>query len=130
MAKNKSNTAKKKTQKKRKIDELWLVLIVVIFILFISVITQKNELEREAENILNELTNDNSYSFAQDNVIHEEKLEKVSDMGYIELKNNLNIKNDFCIYFEDENGNLVEVKDGLKSIGSDVIEINGEPCGR
>ena len=120
---------KNKVKKKRKIDELWLVLIVMIFIVFISIATQKNDLEKEAETILNELTDDKEHSFAPNNIIEEEKLEKISDMDYSELKNNLNIKNEFCVYFEDEEGNLFEIKDGLKSIGSNTIKINGVSCG-
>jgi hypothetical protein len=121
--------ARNKIKKKRKIDELWLLLIVMFFIIFVSVLTQKNELQEEAETILDELMDDKEHSFAQNNIIHEGKLEKVSGMSYRELKNSLNVKNDFCVYFEDENGNLVEVKDGIRSIGSDVIKVNGVPCG-
>ena len=47
-------------------------------------------------------------------------------MDYDDLKDSMNIKNEFCVYFEDENGNIVE---GIKTIGSDKIEVNGKPCG-
>jgi len=139
MKKKREIKKKRKIEKriiKRQIDVLWLVLIVMGLIIFISMFTQESDLEgaenlkMEAENILNKLTADGEYSFAQDDVIHEERLEKILNMAYSEFKNNLNVKNDFCIYFEDEDGNLVEVKDGVKSIGSSAIEINGEPCGQ
>ncbi len=123
--------AKSKTKKKKRgIDELWMVLIVAVLIIFISALVKENDLDKEAEAILNGLTNSNEDSLAPDNVVREERLEKISGMSYSELKSSLNVENEFCIYFEDENGNLIEFKEGLRSIGSDVIEINGVPCGR
>ena len=136
MAKNKKKRKLEKNIKKQ-IDVLWLVLFVMILIIFISVLNkdagleiEAKGLEKEAKNILIELTHNEEYGFAQDDVIHEEKLEKVLGMAYAELKDNLDIENDFCVYFEDENGNLIEVKDGVTSIGSSAIELNGEPCGK
>lgn len=117
-------------KKKRNLDSLWLLLIVLIFILFVNIVTQENELEKEAEAIAHEFTEGNKHSFAPDGVVHEEILEQISIMAYKELKDDLNVKNDFCVYFEDTGGNLVEVSDGIRSIGSSKIEINGKPCGR
>ena len=130
MARNKKKRKIKKKIIKKEIDVLWSVFIVMILIIAINVFTRENDLENEAEDILNKLANNNEYSFVQDGVIHEERLEKILDMEYTELKDALNVKNEFCIYFEDEDGNLVEVKGGVRSIGSDLIEINGVPCGR
>jgi hypothetical protein len=122
--------AKNRVKQKNEIDELWLVLVVAIFIMLISIVAKKNDLSEEAVTILDELTDNNNYSFAPNNVLYAERFEKVSKMGYIELKNTLNVKNEFCIYFEDKNGNLIEIEDGVRSIGSGVIEINGVPCGK
>ena len=137
MARNKVKKRKTEKKIKRQIDVVWLVLIVMLLITFISVFTQENglgveaeNLEKEAEIILNKLTDNSEFSFASNNAIQEEVLEEVSGMAYSELKNNLKVKNDFCVYFEDEGGNLVEIKDGIKSIGATVIKINGEPCGK
>ena len=128
MAKNK---IKKKRDEKRRVGELWLVLIVCFIIVIVGIVSQKSDggLQKEAEIILNELTNGDEHNFAVNKLVQDEVLTKISGMSYTELKDSLNIENDFCIYFEDENGNLVEVKDGLRSVGSDAIELNGRPCG-
>jgi len=122
---------KNKVKKKRKADELWFVLIVAIIIVMFSMLSQKRDegLQDEAETILDELTNGDEHTFAVDGLLQEEILTRISGMSYKELKDSLNVENDFCIYFEDEDGNLVEVKDGLRSVGSDAIFIDGRPCG-
>ena len=122
---------KNKVRKKRKVDELWFILVVAIFIVIFSMIVQENDegLQEEAETILDELTNGDEHTFAVNGILQEEILTRISGMSYKELKDSLNVENDFCIYFEDESGNLVEIKDGLRSVGSDAIVINGRPCG-
>lgn len=137
MAKNKIKKRKKReVRKKKKIDALFLVLIVAVLIMFASLLTPKTDLKEdltslreEANNILRELTDSTEFSIAPGNIINEERLKKISGMTYDNLKDNLDVENEFCVYFEDEDGNLVEVT-GVKSIGSDVIDINGKPCGR
>jgi len=122
---------KDNVKKKRKIGELWLVLVVAIVAAAFSMFTPQSDegLQGEAETILDVLTNGDEHTFAVNDVFQEEILAKISGMSYKELKDSLNVENDFCIYFEDESGNLVEVKDGLRSVGSDAIVINGRPCG-
>lgn len=122
---------KNKVKKRRKVGELWFVLVVAVVIASFGMLAQESdeELQEEAENILDGLTNGDEHTFAVNDFFQEEILAKISGMSYKELKDSLNVENDFCIYFEDENGNLVEVKDGLRSVGSDAIVINGRPCG-
>ena len=122
---------KNNIKKKRKLGELWLVLVVAIVIVVTSLLTPQSDegLQEEAETILDELTNGDEHTFAVNGVFQEEILAKISGMSYKELKDSLNVENDFCIYFEDGGGNLVEVKDGLRSVGSDAIVIDGRPCG-
>ena len=122
---------KNNIKKKRKLGELWLVLVVAIVIVVTSLLTPQSDegLQEEAETILDELTNGDEHTFAVNGILQEEILTRISGMSYKELKDSLNVENDFCIYFEDESGNLVEIKDGLRSVGSDAIVINGRPCG-
>ena len=58
----------------------------------------------------------------------EEKVESLEEMNYDEIKSMLGIKSDFCIFFEDITGNLVNINDVKSGIGSQKIHINGEPC--
>lgn len=65
------------------------------------------------------------------------KLGNISDLQYNELKAKLGIKDDFCLYFEDGQGNLVEISPGKKSIGKGTLGDNAVlitggkeiPCG-
>lgn len=48
---------------------------------------------------------------------------------YDTLKKKLRIDNEFCIYLEDENGNLIEIREGSYGMGGEIIELGGKPCG-
>ena len=48
---------------------------------------------------------------------------------YSDLKRKLRVKNEFCIYLEGEEGNLIEVRGGTRGIGSRNIELDNTPCG-
>lgn len=111
-------------------DEFWFVLIIAIIIIFFSAASQKDTLREEAESLTSELTNGGTYSLATGGAIQEQKVDKLAKMNYNELKKVLEVESDFCVYFEDQNGNLIEVKDGVESFGSEIIELNGKPCGR
>ena len=110
-----------------------LIAIIMLIAVFRASITptesSKSNLEREAETALNILSDgDKEVSLLVSNVLIEEKVENLNDMGYEEIKSILGIKNDFCIYFEDITGNLVKI-DGINpGIGSSKIHINDVPC--
>jgi len=50
-------------------------------------------------------------------------------MEYDDVKESLGIKNDFCLYFEDEQGNIVQVDHISRGIGYNKIHVSGMPCG-
>tara|TARA_B100001964_G_scaffold4051_1_gene4407 strand:- start:747 stop:1058 length:312 start_codon:yes stop_codon:yes gene_type:complete len=83
-------------------------------------------LMQEAETVINILTNEKTEaSLLTQNSLTEEKVE---NLDYDEIKNIIGVENDFCIFFEDINGNLVKIDDMDPGIGSDKIYINGKPC--
>ena len=55
------------------------------------------------------------------------KLQQLASSEYSEIKEQAGVKNDFCIYFEDENGNVVPIE-GNFGIGSSSINVSGIPC--
>jgi len=59
------------------------------------------------------------------NQLQKEKLQILASMDYNELRNLLGISEDFCLHFEDEQGNLIDIDDSPTStqysIGSPVI---------
>jgi hypothetical protein len=55
------------------------------------------------------------------------KLQQLALADYEQLKEESGISNDFCIYFEDEEGNVVPI-DGHNGIGSSSINVSDVPC--
>ena len=89
----------------------------------------KSDLEQEALEVLRTLTNKNMpLSVLESNELVEEKVEYLERMGYDKIKSMVNIKSDFCIFFEDITGNLAQVNEVKSGIGSNKIYINGRPC--
>lgn len=116
-----------KDSKKKEMDPLWLVFIAATIIVFFSMILYDDE-KIEAQMVINELTNGGKNSIVSGEEVNQENLIKISGMAYNELKEEFHVDNEFCIYFEDEKGNIIDME-GVRSIGSSEIEINGVPCG-
>lgn len=94
-----------------RIDEIILVLIVAVIAMVIGVYDKANEPKgADAEKITAMILDDHSISFASNGVVDEAKLKTIKSMNYNDFKNSFNVKNDFCIYIEDENGNLILAK--------------------
>lgn len=107
---------------KFKIDEILLVLIVVIIAMLAGIYNKIKPAEMEAEKITEMILDGHSISFANNGIIDEGKLKEIQNMEYRDFKKSLNAKNDFCIYLEDENGNIILAK------GSSKLNDNGLYC--
>lgn len=106
-----------------------LLFIIASFIIIKAAFTSENpNLEQEANMVMAKLTNSDEISLLSSDEIDAEKLSTLDEMDYNEVKGMLGIKNDFCIYFEDEDGALVKIDGTNPGIGSGKILINGEPC--
>jgi hypothetical protein len=79
--------------------------------------------------LLSSLQN-NSLSFIVAGSVDRGKLERFANLSYNETKKSFGLTSDFCIYFEDEAGNLVNISGGLVGIGSEKGRINGKECGK
>lgn len=55
-------------------------------------------------------------------------MEYLADYNYTKWKALMGVKNDFCIYLEDEDGNIIPINDTVWGVGSPKIEIGGVPC--
>jgi len=98
-----------------KIDEIMLVLIVAIIAVIVSIYEQNKDVNViEAEKITAMILDDHEISFVNGGVVDEGKLKEVQSLDYKELKEELNAKKDFCIYMEDENGNIILAKSSEK----------------
>ena len=105
-----------------KIDEIALIFIVAVIALIVSVYDRPNQHQVIEPEKLIQMIVDNDINLANNGVINEDKLREIKKVGYVELKNTLNAKNDFCLYIEDEKGNLILTK------GSNKLTKDGIPC--
>lgn len=105
-------------QKKRKIDwkvdEITLVLVVAFIALAAGIYSKiSNPPVIEAEKITGMLMDRHSVSFATNGVIDQDKLNEIQKMDYNEFKRSLDVKNDFCVYVQDGDGNIIISKGSL-----------------
>ena len=112
---------KQKSKSKFEIDEVVVVLALILLIFIIDIYPKSNKPKvEEAEKLSNLLTDDHGVSFASGGVIDQNKLQEVQNMDYNSLKKSLNAKNDFCVYVEDGNGNLILSKGSSKLNKDDI----------
>ena len=109
-----------------------MLLIISIFIIIKATLNPApslESLEHEANIVMAKLTDGNAEtSLLSSDQIDIDKLRMLNKMEYGSVKNILGVKSDFCIYFEDATGNIVQIDNISQGIGSDKISINGEPC--
>lgn len=60
--------------------------------------------------------------------VMEEKLLMLRSKDYQEIKKSIGLQKDFCIYFQDEEGNLLNIDEDVHALGSPDIKINDQPC--
>ncbi|HLF66083.1 MAG TPA: hypothetical protein VI522_00545 [Gammaproteobacteria bacterium] len=105
---------------KFKIDEITLVLIVALIAMVVGVYNKTAKLEMEAGKIAEVILDDHAISFVNNGVIDGDKLSQIQNMDYNQFKDYLKVKNDFCIYIEDGNGNILLAK-GSSKLGRDGL---------
>ena len=109
-----------------KIDEITLVLIVAFAALIVGVYNKSSSLSSqfhadpgleeysrlEAQKIIDMILNDNG--FGSDGVIDEGELREIKEIEYGNFKDFLDAKNDFCVYIEGGNSNVIVAKGSSK----------------
>jgi len=117
---------------------LAVIIFIVTFFIIYSIITNKttddlSSLRQEAERVSKEATSQSSsLSIVNGKALNETKMQNLLEQNYSDIKKKIRIENEFCIYFEDEEGNLINFTDVLgdsaSGIGSQEINISGVPC--
>lgn len=79
------------------------------------------DLTEEGETISSQLISTGSEPSSEMAIVVKNRLDKdaladLAKLPYNELKSLLGVKEDFCIHFEDENGNLVDIEDNTTHI--------------
>jgi len=114
-----------------------LIFLGTIFLFFaILNITQSDkadDLKKDASIVIEGIVSDSSeLGILNGTKVSAEKLGALLEEDYDDLKRRLRIKNDFCIYFEDDQGNIIYInKSETKNytgVGSNIINVSGVPC--
>lgn len=114
-----------------------LTFIVFFYVLSDAEVGKQMALEEEAAIIPNRLiqgADGDPYGIIIDNQVVLNKLRLLSDKDYREMKDELGLTYDFCIIFEDKDGNIINLTSitGKASygIGSSRMLVEGQPCGK
>jgi len=125
-----------------KTSQAWSMDIMIAIVLFIgtifvfySVLSAKqspktDELQDDASIVLESIVSEDSdIGILNGAEVNETKLEELLGMEYSEIKKKMRVENEFCIFLEDEEGNVIYITQDQPGIGSQEIEIGGKPCG-
>jgi hypothetical protein len=124
--------------------QVWSVDVLLALVIFVSVIlifyatmtarqkTGLRTLEAEASNLKAELELNHEFGFIVNDKIDPVKFKAFLDnstQDYQMLKEKLGVKGDFCVFYEDKDGNLILVGDNRTGAGSSNISIETYACG-
>ena len=111
----------------------FVIFLGTIFI-FYSIISNSGEnkardLQDDASEVMKViLSRDSNYRLTDGSIVNLTKIEDLLELDYEDLKRQLRIESDFCIYFEDVDGNIIYLSEDKTGIGSDKISISDIPC--
>ncbi len=114
---------------------MFIIVIMSFFyiIQLTSEISKADELLREGEDIQDILISskpEESLSIIVGRIVDENKLNDLAKEDYENLKKKLGVRGDFCIHFEDDEGNIIYINESTKraGIGSSRVYIGGIAC--
>jgi len=116
---------------------LAVIVFMIAFFIFYATLesnpeTKVSDLKEEASTVIEQVADEESPLKAVDNgVIDVNEWNRLKAYNYDDLKRKLRTGGDFCIYIEDERGNIVQIDPndpGSVSIGSSAIKIRDTPC--
>ena len=113
---------------------LGVVIFIAAFFVFYALLNanpdaKARNLQEEASLIIKQVGSEEAPLRIVDNKeINVSRINGLKSISYEELKRKLRIEGDFCIYMEDEKGNLVLINNSYKGVGSPDINLSGTPC--
>mgnify|MGYP001578359286 CR=1 FL=1 len=125
----------------RRKSQAWsvdVILAVVIFMgaffLYYAIANSSSSsdvtaLKADASSVIKQVSNEGDpLSIVSKQEINITKVGELKDRDYDELKSQFRVEGNFCIYIEDEKGNLVMINNSYRGVGSPNINISGVPC--
>ena len=110
-----------------------LFIVAVVLLYYLSGPVAKNrqneKLHTESEKLPAALTSQQNITgvFVKSTKVDDQKLGETLNLSYENLQQLLGIQSDFCIYFEDEKGNVVPIRNKI-GIGSPLVNFSGRSC--
>ena len=90
---------------------------------------QSDKVQSESEKLPSTLSSQQNLTaiFVKGTKVDNQRLSEALNMSYESLKSILGLESDFCMYFEDEKGNLVPMR-GKMGVGSSLVNLSGRSC--
>lgn len=103
--------------------------IFVFYAIFSSSQKGTSELEKDASKVLKSVSSEDPDVGIMDGIeVDEAKLEQLLGKDYSIIKERIRTEKDFCIFLEDEDGDVIYISPGQAGIGSGKIRISDVPC--
>ena len=134
--------------RKRGHGQSWSLDIILAFVIFVLVIgifyailgnkkeDKTQDLTVESKTVISNLDTsngrNNNLTIIDNGKITDQELVTLYGSNYDQLKRELGIRGDFCIYIVDQYGNLVTTNvngEEIGSFGNPNYDVNGQPCG-
>lgn len=127
--------------------QVWSIDVLLAVVIFVSVILifyvtmvpkqkpQMKDLEAESEGLKLELEKNYDIGFLVNDQVNDTRFRAFvhnATTNYTDLKKKLGVKGEFCLFFEDSEGNIVPIDNttaSLVGVGNSSIIIAGDNCG-
>jgi len=113
---------------------LGVIVFITAFFIFYSLLnanpsSKTSNLKEDASLVIKQIASDEApLRIIDGNEINVSRLNELKNLSYEELKRRLRIEGDFCIYLENDKGDLVLINSSYKGVGSPDINLSGTPC--
>ena len=109
---------------------IFMVVLYIFYVVFSGDSSEKTQnLKQEASSVIKQISSgENSLRIVNNNEVNISKISELKNLSYDELKSRLRVDDDFCIFFEDDKGNIVLINNSYKGIGASSINASGTPC--
>ena len=111
-------------------SQAWSMDIMIAMVIFISIIfVFYSILSNNGDNKIRELKDDALIVAGNIDITkNPNRIEELLGEDYSELKKKLRVKNEFCIFLEDEEGNVIYLSQDRPGMGSGKIKISEVEC--
>lgn len=115
-----------------------VIIFMLIIAIFYALLTSRSEptlqnLEEDSRAVVSKVSvgDAQTLGIVEDGVVNQTKFDDLCSKTYEEVKAELGIESDFCIYLEDQNGNIIPCGPNKAGIGNgkDITIGQGVACG-